>query len=61
MTETFDSEKAAASAWFRQLRDDIVARFEAIEAQHEIDAPCGTLPSPQRSARLKMARMRAVG
>ena len=42
MTETFDSEKAAASAWFRQLRDDIVARFEAIEAQHEIDAPCGT-------------------
>ncbi|MDG1240066.1 MAG: coproporphyrinogen III oxidase, partial [Planktomarina sp.] len=42
MTQTFDSEKAAASAWFRQLRDDIVARFEAIEAQHEIDAPCGT-------------------
>jgi coproporphyrinogen III oxidase len=42
MTETFDSEKAAASAWFHQLRDDIVARFEAIEAQHEIDAPCGT-------------------
>src|SRR6056300_1363377 len=42
MTETFDSEKAAASAWFRQLRDDIVSRFEAIEAQHEIDAPCGT-------------------
>ena len=43
MTETFDSEKAAASAWFRQLRDDIVSRFEAIEMQHEIDAPCGTL------------------
>ena len=42
MTETFDSEKAAASAWFRQLRDDIVSRFEAIEAQHEIDATCGT-------------------
>ena len=42
MTETFDSEKAAASAWFRQLRDDIVSRFEAIETQHEIDAPCGT-------------------
>ena len=41
MTETFDSEKAAASAWFRQLRDDLVDRFEAIEAQHEIDAPCG--------------------
>ena len=42
MTEPFDSEKAAASAWFRHLRDDIVSRFEAIEAQHEIDAPCGT-------------------
>jgi len=31
MTEQFDSQKARASAWFRQLRDDIVAAFETLE------------------------------
>ncbi|WP_424832488.1 oxygen-dependent coproporphyrinogen oxidase [Ruegeria sp.] len=31
----FDTEKATASAWFRQLRDDIVAAFEALEDSHE--------------------------
>ncbi len=29
-----DTEKARAAAWFRQLRDDIVAAFEALEASH---------------------------
>ncbi|MGR3490943.1 MAG: oxygen-dependent coproporphyrinogen oxidase [Shimia sp.] len=34
MTEMFDDKKARASAWFRTLRDQIVAEFEAIEARH---------------------------
>ena len=34
MTDTFQSEKSDASAWFNSLRDDIVARFESIERQH---------------------------
>ncbi|KMW60460.1 Coproporphyrinogen III oxidase, aerobic [Candidatus Rhodobacter oscarellae] len=29
----FDQEKARASAWFRQLRDEIVAAFEALETK----------------------------
>ena len=31
MTELFDDRKAMASAWFRDLRDQIVAAFEALE------------------------------
>ncbi|MCR9124647.1 MAG: oxygen-dependent coproporphyrinogen oxidase [Rhodobacteraceae bacterium] len=34
MTMQFDTEKATASAWFRRLRDDIVAAFEALEDSH---------------------------
>lgn len=41
----FDAEKARASAWFRELRDQIVAAFEGIEANHTTgpmsDAPVG--------------------
>lgn len=31
----FETEKSTASAWFRQLRDDIVSTFEALEDSHE--------------------------
>ena len=31
MTEQFDDRKTLASAWFRSLRDDIVAAFESLE------------------------------
>ena len=34
MTEQFDSQKMQASAWFRALRDDIVAAFEHLEDSH---------------------------
>jgi len=34
MTEDFDSRKALAAAWFRELRDQIVAAFEDLEASH---------------------------
>jgi len=31
MSDSFDEKKSRASAWFRSLRDDIVAAFEALE------------------------------
>ena len=34
MTETFADRKSRASDWFRSLRDDIVAAFEALEDSH---------------------------
>ena len=34
MTEAFDTHKAQAAAWFRHLRDQIVAAFEAVEHSH---------------------------
>ena len=34
MTQPFETEKARASAWFRTLRDDIVAAFEGLEDNH---------------------------
>ena len=34
MTNTFEDEKARASAWFRSLRDQIVQAFEEVEANH---------------------------
>ena len=38
MTAHFDTEKATAAAWFRRLRDDIVAAFEGLEDSHS-DGP----------------------
>ncbi|MGI9393692.1 MAG: oxygen-dependent coproporphyrinogen oxidase [Boseongicola sp.] len=34
MTEDFEGRKSQASAWFRGLRDDIVAAFETLENNH---------------------------
>jgi len=34
MTELMEEQKGRASAWFRQLRDDIVAAFEGLEESH---------------------------
>ena len=34
MTTDFDTEKTRASAWFRDLRDQIVAAFEELERDH---------------------------
>jgi coproporphyrinogen III oxidase len=43
MSEGFDARKAQASAWFRSLRDDIVAAFEALEDSQPApeDQPAG--------------------
>ena len=46
MTSDFATEKRQAAAWFRSLRDDIVAAFEALEEGHTSgplsDIPPGT-------------------
>ena len=42
MSETFEGRKAEASAWFRSLRDRIVAAFEDLENRA---APAGSLPA----------------
>tara|TARA_R110002012_G_scaffold131200_1_gene283759 strand:+ start:2720 stop:3613 length:894 start_codon:yes stop_codon:yes gene_type:complete len=35
MTQSFDTEKARASAWFRELRDQILDAFESLESSHD--------------------------
>ena len=40
----FDSEKAQAAAWFRHLRDDIVAAFEGLEDSHGTGPFAGLAP-----------------
>ncbi|PCH73948.1 MAG: coproporphyrinogen III oxidase, partial [Rhodobacteraceae bacterium] len=45
MTNSLETEKATAAAWFRDLRDQIVAAFEGLEDSHASgpmsDAPAG--------------------
>ncbi|WP_102226261.1 oxygen-dependent coproporphyrinogen oxidase [Acidimangrovimonas sediminis] len=43
MTEDFDTRKARAADWFRALRDEIVAAFEALEDEQE-KGPFAALP-----------------
>jgi coproporphyrinogen III oxidase len=35
MTESFETEKTRAAAWFRTLRDEIVEAFETLERDHD--------------------------
>jgi len=44
MTEQMADEKARASAWFRQLRDDIVAAFENLE-DTQTEGPIASMPA----------------
>ena len=34
MTDSFDTEKSQASAWFPTLRNDTVAAFEGLDQSH---------------------------
>ncbi len=43
MAESFEAEKGRASAWFRALRDEIVAAFEALE-DSQVSGPFADLP-----------------
>ncbi|KCV81226.1 coproporphyrinogen III oxidase [Actibacterium atlanticum] len=44
MSDPFDDRKARASAWFRQLRDEIVAAFEALEDSQTTGPFAGDAP-----------------
>ena len=44
MTPDFDEKKARASAWFRSLRDEIVAAFEGLE-DSQTEGPMASLPA----------------
>ena len=46
MTSAMEPEKQRASAWFRTLRDEIVAAFEALEAR-QTEGPTAALPVGQ--------------
>jgi coproporphyrinogen III oxidase len=41
MTDDFDTRKARAAGWFRDLRDQIVGAFDGLEASHGGDAVAG--------------------
>ncbi len=41
MTSDFNTEKTRAATWFRTLRDEIVAAFEAVEDSQPADAAAG--------------------
>ena len=41
MKDIYDDRKSRASAWFRSLRDEIVAAFEALEDSQGGDLPAG--------------------
>ncbi|MCX7645394.1 MAG: oxygen-dependent coproporphyrinogen oxidase [Rhodobacteraceae bacterium] len=45
MPDPFDDRKARASAWFRQLRDEIVATFEALEDAQTTGPHAGLPPA----------------
>ncbi|MGP9788742.1 oxygen-dependent coproporphyrinogen oxidase [Roseinatronobacter sp. NSM] len=44
MTDPFDTRKSVAAAWFRELRDQIVTAFEAVEDTH-ITGPLSDHPA----------------
>ncbi|MDY6925432.1 MAG: coproporphyrinogen III oxidase, partial [Pseudomonadota bacterium] len=44
MSDDFDDRKARASAWFRTLRDEIVAAFESVE-DAQTDGPLAERPA----------------
>ncbi|MGB3244245.1 MAG: oxygen-dependent coproporphyrinogen oxidase [Sulfitobacter sp.] len=41
MDDAFKPQKTQAAAWFRQLRDNIVAEFHALEDRHQGERPAG--------------------
>ncbi len=51
MTDTFTSEKSRAADWFHDLRNQIVAAFEALESSHDTgplsDRPAGVFDVSQ--------------
>jgi coproporphyrinogen III oxidase len=61
MKDIFDDRKSRASTWFRSLRDDIVAAFEALEdAQGGTDAPAGRFEVTETRGSPRTDRTRAA-
>jgi coproporphyrinogen III oxidase len=44
MSEAMEQERAQAAAWFRNLRDQIVGAFEALE-DRQTEGPTASLPA----------------
>ena len=42
MGDNFKAQKAVATAWFHELRDEIIQKFEALEDLHKSDLPPGS-------------------
>ena len=57
MTSDLDGEKARVAAWFRALRDAIVAAFEALEFQ-QAEGPTARLAAARLKRLASMVRPR---
>ena len=60
MTDLPSDHKQRAAAWFRSLRDDIVAAFENVEQTQGGEAAAGTFEITQTNVRPRMDRTPAV-
>jgi coproporphyrinogen III oxidase len=60
MKDIFDDRKSRASTWFRSLRDDIVAAFEALEDAQGGDAPAGRFEVSETREAPRTDRTRAA-
>ena len=57
MADDFSERKARASGWFREVRDTIVAAFEALEdSQSQRDSPTGGLQAGQPAGRFEASQ-----
>jgi len=56
LQDSLSGQKAETARWFEHLRDDICSRFEAIEADAEIDDPHGCHSDSQLSSPLQAGR-----
>jgi coproporphyrinogen III oxidase len=61
MSNSIHDKKSLAADWFRHLRDDICASFEAIEAEYEAAKNGGTPPSHPKFTRTPWQRPEGGG
>ena len=61
MTDMFDQRKTRASAWFRDLRDEIVAAFEALEDAQTAGPFAGNAPGRFEVTETRRDERRRIG